>query len=148
MTTTPTNTERTVKNMKIRIIDFNKCNLPNCDCGWNITIGGVNKESLRKLKAFIVDNFEIEDLVKYEEKIGTKKFIKKECKHDWRYEKTSTKFVVCDKCGDMKSSIPTPKQSDRCIYCGETRNHPIHRFSGNGFETGHGFVSNFITNPR
>jgi len=116
MTTTPTNTERTVKNMKIRIIDFNKCNLPNCDCGWNITIGGVNKESLRKLKAFIVDNFEIEDLVKYEEKIGTKKFIKKECKHDWRCQKTSTKFVVCDKCGDMKSSIPTPKQSDRCTY--------------------------------
>lgn len=42
---------------------------------------------------------------------------KKKCNHDWRSQKTSTSFVVCDRCGAMKSSIPTPKQStEKCKH--------------------------------
>lgn len=63
--------------MKINIIDYNKCNLENCNCGWNLTISGDSDSelALRKIKAFLVANFETEDKVKYEEKINSKKFI-------------------------------------------------------------------------
>ena len=42
------------KNMKkYNIIEENKCELPQCDCGWNIIIGGYLEEDLLEIKKFI-----------------------------------------------------------------------------------------------
>jgi len=35
---------------KFNLIQENKCDLPNCKCGWNIQIGGEDKEDLKKIK--------------------------------------------------------------------------------------------------
>ncbi len=43
-----------VKNGKgedMKILQENVCDLPNCDCGWNIMIGGKNKKDLKAIKA-------------------------------------------------------------------------------------------------
>ena len=34
-------------------LEENKCELPDCDCGWNIKIGGYSEEALFELKKFI-----------------------------------------------------------------------------------------------
>ena len=41
---------------KFNLIEENECDL-NCDCGWNITIGGEDKKDLVKLKKLLKDNF-------------------------------------------------------------------------------------------
>ncbi len=35
------------------ILNEEICEIENCDCGWNILIGGENKEELDRLEAFI-----------------------------------------------------------------------------------------------
>jgi len=37
---------------KINLIEENTCDF-KCDCGWNITIGGEDKEDLDKIKEFL-----------------------------------------------------------------------------------------------
>ena len=34
----------------MKILEVNKCTLPACDCGWNITIGGTSKKELAILE--------------------------------------------------------------------------------------------------
>ena len=41
---------------KFNLIDENECEL-KCNCGWNIMIGGKNKEDLKKLKKIIKKEF-------------------------------------------------------------------------------------------
>ena len=57
----------------MNILDFNKCEL-NCDCGWNIQLGGGEKE-LKKLKKALKGLVD-DDLTDYDEKIGNYQFIK------------------------------------------------------------------------
>lgn len=37
---------------KFNLIEENKCKL-DCDCGWNIQIGGKEKEDLKEIKSYL-----------------------------------------------------------------------------------------------
>ena len=55
------------------INDFNHCSIPNCNCGWNISLGGVSQEELDELRRLLKGKIII-DHTDYEAKIGTEKF--------------------------------------------------------------------------
>jgi len=59
----------------MKILDFNHCNIVNCDCGWNVEFSGSSKQELNKLIKLIKDNFpNLEDKTNYSEKISIEKF--------------------------------------------------------------------------
>ena len=37
----------------MKILEKNKCTLPTCNCGWNITIGGTDYKELEELLEFL-----------------------------------------------------------------------------------------------
>lgn len=53
---------------KVNLIDINFCRL-KCNCGWNITIGGLNKYDYSRILSYIQNNFEVNDIVDYSKKI-------------------------------------------------------------------------------
>ena len=57
----------------MKILDYNHCQIKNCECGWNVSIGGTSEEELKELKA-LLGPIEMEDVTNYEEKIRTEKF--------------------------------------------------------------------------
>lgn len=58
----------------MKILDYNYCNLSNCNCGWNITLGGRNEDELASLKKFL-ESQNIEDKTDYKNKINQEKFL-------------------------------------------------------------------------
>ena len=60
----------------MKILDFNHCNFENCNCGWNIIIGGSDGKELKALKAFLKGK--TEDKTDYNKKLSTKGFFNPE----------------------------------------------------------------------
>ena len=59
----------------MNILDYNRCNLPDCDCGWNLTLSGNDNKELAIVKAFVKSfNNKLEDKTDYAKKINQEKF--------------------------------------------------------------------------
>lgn len=58
----------------MEVLDFNHCHCKlTCDCGWNVTFGGVSEVELMKLKQFLKE-FITDDITDYGSKLSTEKF--------------------------------------------------------------------------
>ena len=61
------------------ILDFNRCSLPKCKCGWNVIFGSGSEEELEELKKaiFRMPLKRLRDKTNYKEKINQERFLDK-----------------------------------------------------------------------
>ena len=60
----------------MKIVDFNHCTLPNCRCGWNVTISGKDEKELEALRKAISElRMVTADLTCYPDKLSSEVFI-------------------------------------------------------------------------